>query len=75
MAICDRGYDSDGLDDLLMTQYGIEMIAANRRGRTKTQDGRPLRRAKRRWKASRLVIYPRSAPHKSARVALAPRHS
>src|SRR5438046_5674906 len=28
--IGDRGYDSDGLDDLLMTQYGIEMIAANR---------------------------------------------
>src|SRR6476660_10169440 len=24
----------------LMTQYGIEMIAANRRGRAKTQDGR-----------------------------------
>jgi hypothetical protein len=44
------GYDSDGLDDLLMTQYGIVMIAANRRGRAKTQDGRPLRRAKRRWK-------------------------
>src|SRR5437763_9816826 len=38
--IGDRGYDSDGLDDLLMTQYGIEMIAANRRGRAKTQDGR-----------------------------------
>ena len=35
--IGDRGYDSDGLDDLLMTQYGIEMIAANRRGRAKTQ--------------------------------------
>jgi hypothetical protein len=50
-----RGYDSDGLDDLLMTQYGIEMIAANRRGRAKTQDGRPLRRAKRRWKIERLL--------------------
>ena len=33
--IGDRGYDSDGLDDLLMTQYGIEMIAANRRGRAR----------------------------------------
>jgi hypothetical protein len=53
--IGDRGYDSDGLDDLLMTQYGIEMIAANRRGRAKTQDGRPLRRAKRRWKIERLL--------------------
>ena len=46
--IGDRGYDSDGLENLLMTQYGIEMIAANRQGRSKTQDGRPLRRAKRR---------------------------
>jgi transposase len=55
--IGDRGYDSDGLDDLLMTQYGIEMIAANRRGRAKTQDGRPLRRAKRRWKVERLFAW------------------
>lgn len=53
--IGDRGYDSDGLDNLLMTQYGIEMIAANRQGRSKTQDGRPLRRAKRRWKIERLL--------------------
>jgi transposase len=49
-----RGYDSDGLDNLLMTQYGIEMIAANRQGRSRTQDGRLLRRAKRRWKIERL---------------------
>ena len=55
--IGDRGYDSDGLDDLLMTQYGIEMIAANRRGRAKTQDGRPLRRAKRRSKIERLFAW------------------
>ena len=55
--IGDRGYDSDGLDDLLMTQYGIEMIAANRRGRAKTQDGRPLRRAKRRWTIERLFAW------------------
>ncbi len=40
-----------------MTQYGIEMIAANRRGRAKTQDGRPLRRAKRRWKIERLFAW------------------
>jgi hypothetical protein len=36
-----------------MTQYGIEMIAANRRARAKTQDGRPLRCAERRWKILR----------------------
>jgi transposase len=38
--IGDRAYDSDALDELLMTRYGIEMIAAHRRGRrTLTQDG------------------------------------
>src|SRR5262245_41378720 len=31
--IGDRGYDSDRLDDTLMTTYGIETIAAHRRGR------------------------------------------
>jgi len=29
--IGDRGYDSDTLDETLMTTYGIEMIAAHRR--------------------------------------------
>src|SRR6184192_2969917 len=51
--IGDRGYDSDALDERLMTRYGIEMIAAHRRGRRSTQDGRPLRRARRRWKIAR----------------------
>ena len=55
--IGDRGYDSDGLDTQLRDQYGIEMIAANRRGRAKTHDGRPLRRAKRRWKIERLFAW------------------
>jgi len=40
-----------------MTQYGIEMIAAHRRGRRSTQDGRPLRRARRRWKIERLFAW------------------
>ena len=55
--IGDRGYDSDPLDTLLLADYGIEMIAANRRGRGRTQDGRPLRRAKRRWKVERLFAW------------------
>jgi transposase len=40
-----------------MTTYGIEMIAAHRRGRARTQDGRPLRRARRRWKIERLFAW------------------
>jgi hypothetical protein len=40
-----------------MTQYGIETNAANRKGRAKTRDGRPLRRAQRRWKIERLFAW------------------
>ena len=52
--IGDRGYDSDALDTVLHTDYGIEMIAAHRKNGRRTQDGRPLRRTKRRWKIERL---------------------
>ena len=55
--IGDCGYDSDPFDASLRRTYGIEMIAANRRGRTRTQDGRPLRRARRRWKVERFFAW------------------
>jgi transposase len=55
--IGDRGYDSDILDAQLRTRYGIEMIAAHRRGRARTQDGRPLRRTRRRWRIERLFAW------------------
>jgi hypothetical protein len=45
--IGDRAYDSDGLDEALADQ-GIEMIVPYRRGKKKTQDGRKLRRYRRR---------------------------
>jgi len=53
--IGDRAYDSDKLDARLESK-GVEMIAPHRRGRKKrkTQDGRKLRRYKRRWKVERL---------------------
>jgi hypothetical protein len=51
--IGDKAYDSDGLDTTLAEEYGIEMISPNRANRGKTQDGRPLRRYKRRWKVER----------------------
>ncbi len=53
--IGDKAYDSDPLDAQLAEQ-GIEMIAPHRRGRKKpaTQDGRVLRRYRRRWKVERL---------------------
>ncbi len=56
--IGDRAYDADGLDAALAA-LGVEMIAPHRRGRVrpKTQDGRPLRRYRRRWKIERLFAW------------------
>jgi transposase len=56
--IGDKAYDSDPLDAELGAQ-GIEMIAPHRRNRKKpaTQDGRPLRRYKRRWRIERLFAW------------------
>ena len=49
--IGDRAYDSDPLDEAL-EERGIEVIAPHRsnRKKPKTQDGRKLRRYRRRWK-------------------------
>ena len=56
--IGDKAYDSDPLDAILAEQ-NVEMIAPHRRGRTKpkTQDGRVLRRYRRRWKVERLFAW------------------
>jgi transposase len=57
--IGDRAYDSDPLDARLREQYGVELIAPHRsnRQRTATQDGRALRRKRRRWKIERLFAW------------------
>ena len=56
--IGDKAYDSDPLDENL-AERGIEMIAPHRKNRQKgkTQDGRKLRRYKRRWKVERLFAW------------------
>jgi transposase len=55
--IGDRAYDSNGLDAQLAAM-GVEMIAPhNPRHTTKTQDGRPLRRYRRRWHIERLFAW------------------
>jgi len=43
--------------DAVLAQQGIEMIAPNRARRRKSQDGRPLRRYRRRWKVERLIAW------------------
>lgn len=54
--IGDGAYDSDPLDKKLSEERGIEVIAPHRSNRVAlpTQDGRALRRYKRRWKIERL---------------------
>lgn len=57
--IGDKAYDSDELADQL-AEKGIELIAPHRRNRkpeNKTQDGRPLRRYKRRWTVERTIAW------------------
>jgi transposase len=56
--IGDRADDSDPHDETLKAQ-GIELIAPHRKGRKKpvTQDGRVLRRYKRRWKVERFFAW------------------
>jgi transposase len=80
--IGDKAYDSDGLDAQL-AERGVEMIAPHKSTRkNKTQDGRKLRRYRRRWHIERLFAwmmrfrrivtrYERKAPNFLAFVKLA----
>jgi transposase len=56
--IADRAYDSDPLRKRLAAR-GIELVAPHRWNRSKprTQDGRALRRYKRRWKVERTLAW------------------
>lgn len=55
--IGDKAYDSDPLDSEL-AQTGVEMIAPHRSIRNnRTQDKRPLRRYRRRWKIERFFAW------------------
>ena len=56
--IGDKAYDSDELDQRLLDERNVEMVAPHRRRRKKpkTQDGRKLRPYRRRWKVERLLF-------------------
>ena len=61
--IGEKAYDSDGLDRTLAEEYDAEMIAPNRSNRKqKTQDGRPLRRYRRRWEVKRFFAWMQNYP-------------
>ena len=57
--IGDRAYDSDPLDEELLATYASDLIAPHRDNRTRpaTQDGRPLRRYRRRWTVERFFAW------------------
>jgi transposase len=57
--IGDKAYDSDKLDSKLAQERGVEMISPHKGNRVKpaTQDGRSLRRYKKRWKIERLFAW------------------
>ena len=57
--IGDKAYDSDPLDKQLAEDFGVELISPHKANHKleKTQDGRKLRRYKRRWKIKRLFAW------------------
>jgi transposase len=57
--IGDKAYDSDKLDAEVSRRVGARLIAPHRAGRRRppTQDGRELRRYRRRWKVERLFAW------------------
>jgi transposase len=57
--IGDKAYDSDPVDQRLLKEHGRKLIAPHKanRKRPKTQDGRVLRRYKRRWKVERFFAW------------------
>ena len=57
--IGDRAYDSDPLDVQIRERFGVQLVAPHRstRSNAPTQDGRVLRRYRRRWKIERLFAW------------------
>lgn len=56
--IGDRAYDANELDARLLEERNVELIAPhNPTRKRKTQDGRPLRRYRRRWLVERVFAW------------------
>lgn len=57
--IGDKAYDSDPLDEHLLQTFGLDLIAPHKDNRVspRTQDGRALRRSKRRWVVERFFAW------------------
>lgn len=58
--IADKAWDAKSIQKRLAEERNIELIAPKKGGKnpsTRKQDGRPLRRYKRRWKVERLFAW------------------
>jgi transposase len=57
--VCDKGYDSDDLRERLLAERDIQVVCPHRsnRRRPPLQDGRVLRRYRRRWKVERTFAW------------------
>jgi transposase len=57
--VYDKAADCDALRDRLLDERGVDLVAPHRRNRVrpKKQDGRKLRRYKRRWKVERTISW------------------
>lgn len=57
--IYDKAADCDALRDRLASERGVDLISPHRKNRVrrKKQDGRKLRRYRRRWKIERTVSW------------------
>jgi hypothetical protein len=57
--IGEKDYNGDPLDERLLQEHGTELIAPHKANlkKPRTQDGRPLRRNRRRWKVERLFAW------------------
>jgi transposase len=55
----DMAYDCDPMDNRLTNERGVELIAPHKINRVKpaTQDGRPFRRYRKRWRIERLFAW------------------
>lgn len=55
--IADKAWDGKAIQDRLKRERGIELIAPKKKRSRRKQDGRALRRYRRRWKVERLFAW------------------
>lgn len=55
--IADKAWDGGALQRRLLEERGIDLIAPKKKNSRRKQDGRKLRRYRRRWKVERLFAW------------------